>query len=34
MNLHNAFADSLLNHQAQLSAPPQLYLAGFQGGGI
>ena len=33
MELHNAVADSFLNHQAQLSAPPQLYLAGFQGGG-
>ena len=31
MSLHNALADSFLNHQAQLSAPPQLFLAGMQG---
>lgn len=33
LDLHNAIADSFLNHQAQLSAPPQLFLAGFQGNG-
>ncbi len=33
MDLHNALADSFLNHQAQLSAPPQMFLAGMQGGG-
>jgi len=32
MDLHNVIADCFLNHQAQLSSPPQLYLHGFQHG--
>ncbi len=32
MDLHNVIADCFLNHQAQLSSPPQPHLPGFQHG--
>ena len=32
MDLHNVIADVFLNHQAQLSTPPQPFLRGFPHG--